>query len=132
MSRDTKDFLKNHSLEYIEMALSTDRIEQVDYPDGYGKRIGDCGDIVEFYIICTENILQSVSFITQGCLNTTACCNAVAKFSEGKTIDEAWQILPEQVISYLKTLPDDHDHCAQLAVGALYLALADIKSKTRR
>ncbi len=131
MNKNTKEFLENHSLKYIEMALSTDRIERVSHPDGYGKRTGDCGDTVEFYLMCTENILGSVSFTTQGCLNTTACCNAVARFAEGKTIDEAWQILPEQVISYLETLPDDHDHCAQLAVGALYLALADVKSKAR-
>jgi nitrogen fixation NifU-like protein len=32
------------------------------------------------------------------------------------------------VADFLKTLPADHFHCAELAVGALYLALASLKS----
>jgi nitrogen fixation NifU-like protein len=29
------------------------------------------------------------------------------------------------VADYLEPLPEDHFHCAELAVGAFYLALAD-------
>lgn len=126
MHHDHTDFLNDHSLKYIEMALSTDRIERLANPDGYGKRTGDCGDTVEFFLTCKNSILQSVSFYVQGCMNTTACCNAVAGFAEGKSIESAWKITPEQVNNYLETLPCDHFHCAELSVGALYLALADI------
>ena len=119
-------FLHNHSLPYIEMALRTDRIERVANPDGYGKRTGDCGDTVEFFLNRENNILGFVSFHVQGCRNTTACCNAVAKFAKGKSIESAWNISPEQVNIFLETLPEDHFHCAELAVGALYLALADL------
>ena len=125
---DNTDFLRDHSLNYIEMALKTDRIERVTHPDGYGKRTGDCGDTVEFFLNCEDNILQSVSFCVQGCMNTTACCNTVAGFVKGKTIESAWNISPEQVENFLETLPEDHFHCAELAVGALYLALADLTS----
>ncbi len=129
MNDANKDFIKNNSLEFIEMALRTDKIEKIAHPDGYGKRVGDCGDIVEFYLCCERKILKSVSFTTQGCLNTIACCNTVADFAEGKTLEEAWAITTEQVVDYLKTLPEDHHHCAQLAVGAMYLALNNIKFK---
>ncbi|MBU1344422.1 MAG: iron-sulfur cluster assembly scaffold protein [Proteobacteria bacterium] len=128
MDHINSDFLENHSLHYIEMALRTDKIERIDNPDGYGKRIGDCGDSVEFFLMHHENRIKSVSFFTRGCLNTTACCNTVATFAQGKTIDEAWEIVPEQVIEYLNTLPKDHFHCAELAVGALYLALRNLQS----
>lgn len=128
MSHDNAHFLKNHSLRYIEMALSTYRIEKLDHPDGYGKRIGTCGDTVEFFLTRCDSILESVSFYVQGCMNTRACCNTVAFLTEGKSIDSAWQISPEQVSTFLSTLPADHFHCAELAVGALYLALADLAS----
>ena len=49
--------------------------------------------------------------------------------AEGKPVDSAWQISPEQVSTFLSTLPADHFHCAELAVGALYLALADLTSR---
>jgi len=121
-------FLQDHSLTYLEMALKTDRIERITNPDGYGKRTGDCGDTVEFFLNCKNNIIESVSFCVQGCMNTTACCNTVAGFIEGKSIKSAWDISPDQVNSFLETLPENHFHCAELAVGALYLALTDLTS----
>lgn len=127
INQNNTNFLNHHSLKYIEMSLSTDRIERVANPDGYGKRTGDCGDTVEFFLMCKNDILESVSFYIQGCVNTVACCNTVAKLVQGKTIESAWHISPEQVDNFLETLPEDHFHCAELAVGALYLALADLK-----
>ena len=126
MNNSNSEFLKNHSLKYIEMALRTDKIERLNNPDGYGKKTGECGDTIEFFLVCHRKILKSVSFCTKGCLNTNACCNTVAKFAQGKTIDEAWEIMPEQVMEYLETLPRDHAHCAELAVGTLYQALTNI------
>ncbi len=131
MLNNSTDFFQAHSIKYIEMALRTDRIERVTDPDGYGKRTGDCGDTVEFFLTCKNNIILSSSFQVQGCMNTTACSNTVAKFIQNKTIESAWKISPEKVNRFLETLPEDHFHCAELAVGALYLALADLESKNR-
>jgi nitrogen fixation protein NifU and related proteins len=55
----------------------------------------------------------------------------VALPAEGKTREEAWEITPETVAEYHKTLPPDHAHCAELAVGALYLALSDFQKTNR-
>ena len=131
MLNNSTDFFQAHSIKYIEMALRTDRIERVTDPDGYGKRTGDCGDTVEFFLTCKNNLILSSSFQVQGCMNTTACSNTVAKFIQNKTIESAWKISPEKVNRFLETLPEDHFHCAELAVGALYLALADLESKNR-
>jgi nitrogen fixation NifU-like protein len=50
---------------------------------------------------------------------------------EGKTVAAAWEITPEKVADFLETLPGDHYHCAELAVGTLYLALADTRENQR-
>lgn len=127
------DFWNRHSVQYLEMAFNTGYEEKIHDPDGYGKRIGECGDTVEFSIKVKGGVLDSISFMAHGCLNTTACCNTVVFFARGKTIDQAWEITPEQVVKYLQTLPPDHEHCAQLAVGGLYLALSDVQSgRTQR
>ncbi len=55
MQHDNKDLLKDHSLKYIEMVLSTDHIEKVAQPDGYGIRTGECKDTVEIFLICKNN-----------------------------------------------------------------------------
>ncbi len=118
--------LKHHSLNYIEMALSTHHIERIEHPDGYGKRVGDCGDTIEFFLIKKNNTLKTVSFSIQGCMNTIACANAIVRYTQGKSINHAWDISPDMIYDYLQTLPKDHYHCAELAVGALYLALKDL------
>ena len=46
-------------------------------------------------------------------------------------MDEAWEITPETVANFLETLPADHYHCAELAVGTLYLALSDTRENQR-
>lgn len=126
------DFWQDHSLRYLEMAFRTDRRERVENPDGFGTRTGDCGDTVSFFLTLRGDRLESVSFETNGCMNTTACANAVAEFAEGKTVEEAWGITPEKIVDYLETLPKGHTHCAELAVGALYLALADSRRRAGR
>ena len=119
------DFWQDHSLRFLEMAFRTDRQERLEKPDGYGKNTGTCGDSVEMFLTLEGNHIHSVSFVTTGCMNTNACANTVAQLVEGKGLEEAWAITPLDVIDYLETLPVENTHCAELAVGALYLALAN-------
>ena len=42
-------------------------------------------------------------------------------------VQAAWEVTPEAVAAYLETLPTDHFHCAELAVGALYKALVGVQ-----
>jgi nitrogen fixation NifU-like protein len=118
------DFWQDHSARYLEMAFRTDKQERIENPDGYGKRKGICGDTIEMFISIHDGHIHSVSYIADGCMNTNACANSVAMLAEGKTIEEAWNINVESVVSYLETLPSQEAHCAELAVGAFYLALS--------
>jgi nitrogen fixation NifU-like protein len=125
------NFWQIHSRHYLEMAFRTDRREAIKQPDGYGKRNGDCGDTVEMYLSIRNGCIQSVSFETDGCLSTNACANTVAELTEGKQVEAAWEITPENVIDYLETLPPENYHCAELAVGAFYLALTNYQEFRR-
>jgi nitrogen fixation NifU-like protein len=129
--KNTSDFWQDHSLTFLEMAFRTDCRERLDKPDGYGKKVGDCGDTVEFFINLDGDILGTLAYDINGCLNTNACCNAIVSLAAGKTMDAAWEITPEQVSGFLESLPQDHFHCAELAVGTLYLALANARENRR-
>lgn len=126
MSEEGSDFWQSHSLKYLEMAFRTDKQEIIKHPDGYGKKTGDCGDTVEIYLIACDNIIEKASYHINGCMNTAACVNTIIFMAENKTIDQAWEITPEAVAGHLETLPGDHFHCAELAVGALYVALSNL------
>ena len=112
------------SARYHEMAHRTDRMKRIISPDGYGRRIGVCGDTIEIFIVLDENRIKDVTFIADGCINTVACANTVAHLIEGKALEQAWEVTPDEIISFLETLPTEETHCAELAVGALYLALS--------
>ena len=125
------DFWQDHSLHYLEMAFRHDRRERLQNPDGYGKRTGECGDTVEIFLSIKRGRIQSVTFDTDGCINTNTCANTVSHLSEGKTIEDVWEITPEVVIEFLETLPKENYHCAELAVGAFYMALANCQECQR-
>ncbi len=109
------------------MATRMDKRRTIKDPDGYGKKTGACGDTVEIFLMVRKNRIHSASFITDGCINTNACANTLVFLAEGKTIAQAWGITPEKVIDFLETLPEEHAHCAELAAGALYLALVNFQ-----
>ena len=131
MKQETSDFWQDHSLRYLEMAFRTDKRQRLEKPDGYGKRTGICGDTVEFFLLIQDKNIQSICFYATGCINTNACCNAVTLLVEGKSLSQAWEVTADTVVNYLETLPQDHFHCAELAVGALYLALSNYQDLQR-
>ena len=118
-----------HSKEFIDMAGDDSYCEQMYQPNGYGKNTGDCGDTVEIFLNVKRGMIKDVTFQIDGCVNTFVCANTIVQKIWGKRLETAWDITPELVSDYLKTLPEDHFHCAELAVGALYLALTDFKKR---
>lgn len=123
------DFWQDHSLNYLNMAFSQNRRERVDNPDGYGKRTGDCKDTVEIFLKIREKTIEKISYQIDGCLNTNASAAALAEMAEGLDIDSAWKITDQTLIDFLETIPKKNYHCAELAVGAFYLALSDYQKK---
>jgi len=52
--------------------------------------------------------------------------------AEGRKVEDAWEITPEDVVAYLETLPPQNTHCAELAVGGFYLALTNWQELQRQ
>lgn len=125
------DIWQTHSIKFLESAFRTDRQEKIAHADGHGKKTGDCGDTIEFFIMTKDDAIENISYALNGCLNTNACANAIIDMIEGKSLNEAWDINPEDIAEYLESLPEDHFHCAELSTGALYLALADVREKKK-
>lgn len=127
MTTEASDYWNTHSETFLKMAFSYDHKEIPARPDGYGKRVGDCGDSVEIFLTIRNDRIAQVAYDIEGCVNTRACCNALVRLIEGKTVETAWQITPEDIADFLETLPADHFHCAELTVGTLYQALNDYR-----
>jgi len=131
MTEKAFDFWQDHSANYLEMAFRNDHNEVISNADGYAKKTGDCGDTIEFFLVVRDQIIERMGHRINGCRNTYACANTIVQMVEGQSVSHAWEITPEQVAAFLETLPADHFHCAELAVGVLYSALANLQD-TRR
>jgi nitrogen fixation NifU-like protein len=87
--------------------------------------VGSCGDKVSIGLRVTGNTIEEVTCAPEGCVYTTACASAMSVLAKGCTLDEALRLQPEDVVGELEGLPEDHLHCARLAVNTLGEAIAD-------
>jgi nitrogen fixation NifU-like protein len=125
------DFFSDHSEAFLEMAFCPDYLEIPAHPDGRGKNTGECGDTVEVFLSVARGRIEEISFRIDGCINTRACANTIGRMTYTKPLEQAWTIAPRDVIDYLQTLPESSHHCAELACGALYRALAHARTNIR-
>jgi nitrogen fixation NifU-like protein len=109
-----------YSAKLIEEAGHPDHVGRVEAPDAYGRSMGWCGDMMEFYLRLDGERIEKVRFMPDGCGPTLACGNVLARMIEGLTIDQAGDVLPEE-----------HFHCAELAVSTFQNAMFSWRFKQR-
>jgi nitrogen fixation NifU-like protein len=94
-------------------------------PQGRATGIGSCGDAVELSLRIENDTIMEIAHQPNGCDYTIACASALCTLARGKTMDDALALEPEDVALELGGLPEDHFHCARLAVNTLGEAIAD-------
>ena len=97
----------------------------LENPHGRAKGVGICGDSIELTLRLQGETIVEVGHCPVGCDYTIACASAVSMLAIGKTLEESLQIQPADVERELGGLPEDHLHCARLAVNTLGDAVAD-------
>jgi len=80
---------------------------------------GPCGDTMQFFLKIKDNIIEKANFITDGCGATVAAGSQTTLMIEGKPLNFAESLNPEDIDKALKGLPEDHKHCAELAIRTL-------------
>ena len=88
---------------------------------------GSCGDTMQFFLKIKEGIIQKANFFTDGCGATVAAGSQTTIMIEGQTLEFAEKLKPIDVENALGGLPDDHKHCAELAVRTLTRAIEKYK-----
>ena len=89
---------------------------------------GPCGDTMQFFLkINNNNIIEKANFITDGCGATVAAGSQTTLLIEGKSLDFAENLRPEDIENALGGLPEDHKHCAELAARTLKRSIEKFK-----
>jgi NifU-like protein involved in Fe-S cluster formation len=65
----------------------------------------------------------AASFETDGCGPSVVCGSIAAEMAVGKTAEEILDITGDEVLARAGQIPEDHRHCAFLAVTSLHEAV---------
>jgi len=90
---------------------------------------GPRNDTMEFYLTIQDGIIKNANFFTDGCGATVATGSQTTILIEGKPLEYAESLKPEDIDLALKGLPDDHKHSLELAVNTLRNLIEKYKSK---
>jgi len=121
-----------YSKDVIAEFRSPANIGPIDEADGNGVADGLCMDTMEIWIKVEKDRITRCTFYTDGCGATIACGSRLTKMIIGKTIDEAEKLRAEELEHSLGGLPEDHKHCANLAIIAFRNAIRDRREKMAR
>jgi len=101
--------------------------------NGHACINGTCGDIMEFWVLVQDDIIERVAFITDGCGFSDACASMATCLASGRSIGEAARIGQQDILRALGGLPREVEHCALLAADTLKAACDDyVRGKTRQ
>jgi nitrogen fixation NifU-like protein len=90
---------------------------------------GPCGDTMTFYFKIKNNVIEKITFITDGCGASVAAGSQATMLLQGKTLDFVENFKAEDIDSALHGLPEDHKHCAELAARTIKQAIEKYKTQ---
>lgn len=122
-----------YSKEVMKYFKSPKNVGIIKNPDGIG-RVGNmtCGDIMELYIKVKNDKIIDIKFQTFGCVVALAVSSMLTEIAKGKTIEEALKITNKDILRKSGPVPPIKIHCSFLAADALYEAIYDYLSKSKR
>lgn len=118
--------IDNRLLRYAQSARN---LGMLSSPSGWAKGVGSCGDSLEVTIRVARERIDAIKVLPNGCVYTVACASAMSELAAGMTIERALELGPEDVEKVLEGLPEDHLHCARLAINTLGEAISDYYQK---
>ena len=120
---------KIYSQEVIAEFKNPANVGVVENADGTGISDGLCNDTMEMTLKLDGDRIAECMFFTDGCGATIACGSRLTKIAVGRTVEEALDIQPEELAAALGGLPEEHRHCATLAVIALRNAVRNCEKR---
>ena len=109
----------------LAMAKDLEHFGRMNDPTASTWIKGPCGDEMEFYLTIKDGIIEDAKFYAEGCIATRLCGSKTASLAIDKNIYDALCISPRSVMDLLDGLPQNHRHCAILAVSTLHKTIAE-------
>ncbi len=116
---------KIFSRRVIELSHNPKNWGKMENPTVEDKFLGPCGDTMQFFLKINkkENIIEKITFVTDGCGPSVASGSQLTIMAENKSIEETLKITPDDILKVLEGLPSSHTHCPVLAINTLQKVL---------
>ncbi|MGL1930900.1 MAG: iron-sulfur cluster assembly scaffold protein [Desulfotalea sp.] len=81
---------------------------------------GKCGDTIQLFLKFNDMKVEKASYTTTGCASSQLAGSFTAELSLGRTAEEIFSLTPADVLNKIGKLPDDDQHCTDLAIQVLH------------
>lgn len=81
---------------------------------------GKCGDTIQLFINFDDGIVTKAQYITDGCASSQLAGSFTSELAHGRTVEELFSLKAEDVLNAIGQLPEDDQHCTDLAVEVLH------------
>jgi nitrogen fixation NifU-like protein len=128
LTRDERQLLKDagYSRNVLELYINQVNEGAIENPETMFAYTGPCGDTIHLYLkISRENVIENARFQYVGCPASAVCGSIITQLILGKSLHEAMEITPSDVLSEADGLPDEERHCAQLVITTLRKTIAN-------
>jgi nitrogen fixation NifU-like protein len=111
--------------QFWEHVHQPKNVGELTEPDGHAIGVGSCGDSLQICLRIRNECIEDIKQLPNGCSYTVACGSAMSQLAKGQGIEDALNLEPADIEKALGGLPEDHLHCARLAINTLGEAIAD-------
>jgi nitrogen fixation NifU-like protein len=112
----------------VDHAQNPRNVGDDPYPDGYAIVTGPCGDTMGIWLKVRGDVIDRITFWTDGCGPSIACGSIATEMTKGKSITAALKITQGEILDRLGGLPEESRHCALLAANTVKEAVRDYLS----
>jgi nitrogen fixation NifU-like protein len=113
---------------YADHVLHPRNAGRLEGANGFAALTSHDGTATEIWLRIDGDVIREASFWTEGCGTTIACGSMATEIVRGKTVNQAFQLTPQQIDDSLGGLPGEGCTCAELVADTLKAALRDYLS----
>jgi nitrogen fixation protein NifU and related proteins len=114
--------------EFADHALHPRNARKVEGANGFAALTAHDGSATEIWLRVEDDLIRDASFWTEGCGTTIACGSVATEIIKGKSVNQAFQLTPQEIDAALGGLPGEGCTCAELVADTVKAALRDYLS----
>jgi nitrogen fixation protein NifU and related proteins len=110
---------------FLRHALHPGNAGSMPDANGFACLTANDGSSMEVWLKVDDDNIVKAAFWTEGCGTTIACGSVITEMVKGKTLGQAFEIIPEDIESVLENAAGAGCTCSKLAVDTMKAALRD-------